>query len=381
MLSESNYVPNLDHFLSWQRIFAIGNWCISVIVFWMLKTYVDQLADTIREEIGKGRWAGDMPGHKNLASELGANSRTVARALEQLEKEGLVQSQGPGRRRKIVPTKARVAVREVKMILYERGDASDSAIRELRRRLENAGYPFSFAPKSLNELKQDPLRVAKMVEMHPTALWIVLAGSRSVLEWFSDAKISALALFGRVGGLSMPGAGIDSFVALQEGLDCIFRLGHKKIVMLTRKERRIPELGRHEQLFLEELKRQGFSSSAYNLPDWEESAEGLRRCLDRLFAFTPPTALFIQDAQLFLAVSRYFSAKRGKDFRQVALIAMDYDPRFEWCDPPVAHFRWDEQAVVRRVVRWVDRVAQGKEDRREFVTPTKFVGGETLPKA
>lgn len=82
MLSESNYVSTLDHFLSWLSIFALGDWCISVIVFWMLKSYVDQLADTIREEIGKGRWAGDMPGHKNLASELGANSRTVARALE-----------------------------------------------------------------------------------------------------------------------------------------------------------------------------------------------------------------------------------------------------------------------------------------------------------
>ena len=346
----------------------------------MLKTYVEQLADTIRGEIEKGRWSGDMPGHKNLASELSANSRTVARALEQLEKECLLQSQGPGRRRKIVQTNARIATREVKVILYERGDASDSAIRELRRCLENAGYPFSFAPKSLNELKQDTARVAKMVKMHPTALWIVLVGARPVLEWFSEAKIPALALFGRVAGLAMPGSGLDSLVALQEGLDCLFSLGHKKIVMLTRKERRIPELGRHEQLFLEQLKSQGISSGTYNLPDWEESAEGLRRCLDRLFAVTPPTALFIQDAQLFLAVSRYFTAKRGKDFRQVALIAMDYDPRFDWCDPPVAHFRWDEQAVVRRVVRWVDSVAKGKEDRRQYVTPTKFVGGETLPR-
>lgn len=349
----------------------------SLIVF---KTYVQQLADTIRAEIGKGRWSGTMPGRGILASEFSVNTRTVARALEQLEKEGLLESQGPCRPRKIVQTEARVAAREVKMILYERGDASHSIIRELRRCLEGEGHPFSFAPKSLNELKQDPARVAKMVEKYPTALWVVLAGSRPVLEWFSEAKFPALALFGRMAGLSMPGSGLDSLVALQEGLDCLFSLGHEKIVMLTRKERRIPELGRHEQLFLEELKGQGFSTGAYNLPDWEESAEGLRQCLDSLFAVTPPTALFIQDAQLFLAVSRYLSVKRGIDFRQVALIAMDSDRRFDWCDPPVAHFRWDEQAVVRRVVRWVGSIAQGKEDKRQYLTSTKFIGGETLPR-
>jgi DNA-binding transcriptional regulator YhcF (GntR family) len=265
---------------------------------WQKKTTTEQVAAHLRNEILKGRWTEYMPGRDKLAKELAVHSSTVERALEQLEKEGLLQSQGPGRRRKIVQTEAHAAAREVKMILYERGDASNSIIRELRRCLEGAGHLFSFAPKSLNELKQDPARVAKMVEMHPTALWIVLAGSRSVLEWFSEAKIPALALFGRTAGLSMPGAGHDSIVAMKEGLHGLFGLGHEKIVMLTRRERRIPQLGPQEQIFLEELKGQGFATGAYNLPDWEESAEGLARCLDGLFSVTPPTALFIQDAHV-----------------------------------------------------------------------------------
>lgn len=347
----------------------------------MLKTYPEQIAASLREGLREGRWTGTMPGCDRLAREFNASSRTVVRALALLEQEGLLESQGVGSARKIVQMKSRVTLPQVKMILYERADATNSMILELRRRLENAGHRFSFAPKSLQELKQDPERVGKMVEKNPNGLWIIVAGPKPVLEWFVKANIPAFALFGGIVELlPIAGAGTASLAALREGLHLLFKLGHQKIVMLTRKERRIPKLLKTEQVFLEELKLQGISSGSYNLPDWEESAVGLRQCLDRLFALTPPTAILIGDTQLFLAVSKYLAMKRGKGFRHVALISMDPDPCFDWCDPPVAHFRWDEQAVVRRVVSWVGNMTRGKKDLRQVKKPSKLIGGESLPR-
>jgi DNA-binding transcriptional MocR family regulator len=61
-----------------------------------------QLADHLREGISRGRWTGTMPGRDRLAHEMEINPKTVEAALNLLENEGLLASQGPVRRRKIV---------------------------------------------------------------------------------------------------------------------------------------------------------------------------------------------------------------------------------------------------------------------------------------
>ena len=59
-------------------------------------------------------------------------------------------------------------------------------------------------------------------------------------------------------------------------------------------------------------------------------------------------------------------------------VRADPDPGFEWCRPPVAHIRWDYRPVVRRVVRWTNNVALGKDDRRQSFTKAEFVDGGTI---
>ena len=69
----------------------------------MLKTYtlVDQVAMHLREEISRGRWTEFIPGRDVLVKELGVNGGTVGRAIAQLEKEGVLEAQGKGKRRRV----------------------------------------------------------------------------------------------------------------------------------------------------------------------------------------------------------------------------------------------------------------------------------------
>jgi hypothetical protein len=60
---------------------------------------------------------------------------------------------------------------------------------------------------------------------------------------------------------------------------------------------------------------------------------------------------------------------------------MDSAPSFAWCEPSVAHIHWDARPVVRRIVRWIDNVARGKEDKRQTLTKAKFIEGGTIGKA
>ena len=62
----------------------------------------------------------------------------------------------------------------------------------------------------------------------------------------------------------------------------------------------------------------------------------------------------------------------------VSLVCTDYDPDFAWCRPSVAHIHWDYSPVVRRVVRWANSVARGKNYRRQTLSKAEFIEGGTI---
>ena len=62
-------------------------------------------------------------------------------------------------------------------------------------------------------------------------------------------------------------------------------------------------------------------------------------------------------------------------FREVQCVCMDYHPSFKWCRPQPAYYEWEPKSVVRRTVRWVDRVAQGKVAKSQQLIKAKFVKG------
>jgi len=232
-----------------------------------------------------------------------------------------------------------------------------------------------FAPMSLAELKHDPKRVAKMVREHPSGAWIIQAGSRPVLEWFSKSSVPCFAMFGTMQGLAIAGTGPDMLPALRQAIQSLTDKGHRSIVLLTREERRKPGPGMVEQVFLEGLEKRGIQTGPYNLPDWVETDEGLRACLESLFRVTPPTALIISDWILFLAVQNFIGRRKNPAMKEVALMCTDSHPSFKWCAPGIAHIHWDHKPMVRRIVRWAANVARGKDDRRQGLTVAKFIGG------
>ncbi|PXA04542.1 hypothetical protein DDZ13_05030 [Coraliomargarita sinensis] len=338
----------------------------------------EQVALYLRDEITSGRWQSTMPGIIAIASEFGVHRTTAEEALKLLEHEGLVMSQGAGKPRKITLAKTpegRAA--RVSVILYEREDALNRSITELRHQLLASGHSLSFAPKSLVELNHDPRRVARMVESHPAELWIIQAGSKPVLEWFAQSPYPALALFGRMKNVPIAGTGPDKIQAIRDAVQHLVAQGHRRIVFLVRAERRKPKIGTVEQIYLEQLEASGIKTGAYNLPDWEESPEGFHDCLDQLFRATPPTAFLVGDWMLFLTLQNYLGWVKKEESGEIALICTDYNPAFKWCHPPIAHVYWDHRATARQVARWVNKAAQGKNDHRQRMTKASFVRGAT----
>lgn len=345
-----------------------------------IRSASEQLADFLKEEIRCRTWTGTMPGESWMVTQLQVGRDTVRSAMAQLEEEGLLVSDGQGKRRRITMSEDAFSPRtiRVRIFLYEKQARGDIDNSSLLAQLLEAGFDAEFTSKSLKDLGMDVERVARHVKQNPADAWVVSAASLEVLEWFAGQPVPALAMYGRHYGLPIAAAYPVMVSGQTEAVRRLIGLGHKRIVMLAREERRKPEMSRPERLFIEELESAGIKTGDYNLPDWEESREGLSRLLDELFRFSPPTALIFQEAQLFIAARCHLADLGIVAPRDVSLVVAESDPSFGWCNPIPSHIRWDYQPVVRRIVRWARNVAAGKDDRRKVGTGSEFVEGGTI---
>jgi DNA-binding LacI/PurR family transcriptional regulator/DNA-binding transcriptional regulator YhcF (GntR family) len=341
---------------------------------------VEQLVAYLREEIREGHLSGTMPGMSNLMRKLGVGTKTVVAAMAELEREGILEGQGARRGSRIVASEvsgAPVSLR-VRILLYEKDDRKLEYLIDLRHELEEAGHHASFAGKTLIELGMNPKRVARFVEQTEADAWVVVAGSKEVLDWFADQAIPAFALFGRLEGWRIAGTGPKKSTAVIKVVERLVALGHRRIVMLVREERRKPMPGYIERVFLTELEARGIPTGNYNLPDWGKDMKDFHRGLDVSFQHTPPTALLLSGIHLFIAAQQHLALRGIVAPRDVSMICLDPEPAFAWCDPSVAHIDYDSKPWVRRMVKWTNNVAKGKDDRRGTPTPARFVEGGTI---
>lgn len=266
----------------------------------------------------------------------------------------------------------------VRIFLYEKIDRGRLDMSSLIAELLAAGIDAEFTVKSLKELGMQVNRVARYVKQNPADAWVVCSASREVLEWFAEQSTPSMAMYGSNHGLTLAAAFPMMTPGQTAAVRRLIELGHKRIVMLAREERRKPKPSLPEQAFLDELESAGIKTGDYNLPDWEESREGLRHLVEELLRFSPPTALIFQESELYIAVKSHLSDRGYISPRDVSLVVADADPSFAWCHPIPSHISWDYRPVVRLVVQWVKRVAQGKADQRKIGIKSEFVEGGTI---
>jgi DNA-binding LacI/PurR family transcriptional regulator len=342
-------------------------------------TVTEQVAQALREGLGQGRWQGTMPGRNRLAAELGVNHKTVKSALAMLEREGLVEARGPGRERGILREAPPLPkTRRVMILVYEKSDFHTDYLVEILHRLQAAGHWAGFATKTLCDLGLNVGRVARFVANTEADAWVVVAGTRDVLEWFASQEKPAVALFGRLRQIPIASIEPEKTSALLELVDILVRLGHRRIVMLGREDRRKPTIGAFEQAYLDRLKTHGIRTGKYHLPDWGNDPDTLGKSLISLFRHSPPTALIVDDTLLFPAIIHHLARLGISAPNQISLACTDSSGAFEWFRPTVTHIAWKHSAVINRVVGWVKQLSRGKNDRRLTLIRAELIPGGTI---
>jgi DNA-binding LacI/PurR family transcriptional regulator len=343
-------------------------------------TITEQIATHLREAIQTGHWVDKMPGRDALAADLGVSPRSTQKALKILEREGLLVPQGQGRNYKIQLPEEGLEVRpmRVAMLVFKQADKNDAFIIELRHQLDDAGHITIFPYEGSQDLGMDVKRVERLVLKTRADVWLVFSASRRILQWFVDHNIKVFALAGRRFNVPIAGTGPNKVPLYNEVTQKLISLGHQRIVMVCSKILRYPAPSKTAREFVDTMETNGIRTGSYNLPDWEETAEGFNELLDSLFRATPPTAMIFDEAFQYYAACHYFMHCNLRVPQDVSLVCSDADPGFNWCRPSVAHFFWDYQPIVRRIMRWMENISRGVDDRRKSFTKAVFVNGGTI---
>lgn len=343
----------------------------------------EQVAAHLREDIASGRWADYLPGRDFLAADLGVSPRSVQKALDLLENGGLLVPQGNGKRRAISMQAESLVAKPIRvgLMLFKRQDLQEEHWIEMRHQLEKAGHIPVVPSEGLQELGMNPKRVARLVGATKADAWIAAAASREILQWFADSGIKTFAFAGRRFEIDIAGTGPDKWLRYPEAVRHLTDLGHKRIVFLCQSQLRKPTPALSPRTFLKAMADAGIVTGNYNLPDWNESPNGFRKVLDSLFKTTPPTALLLDEPYLFHAAYHYLAQRGLRVPQDVSLICTDGSRGFDWCEPSVAHFAWDYQPAVSRMIKWVRNIANGVDDRRQGFTKSVYVKGGTVGRA
>jgi len=305
--------------------------------------------------------------------------------LKVLEGEGWIEAGGTGRRRRIVANPVKEPSRRclrVGIMLYDPLEDDDGhgvrLMSGIRRSIEALGHTCIFSDRCLAELKEDLPRISRHVNAADADAWIVLAASRTVLEWFVAQPFATYAIGGRFQDLAVACSATRIAPALESMVNSLVNQGHRRIVMLAptylRKPTPIPSIGRYLAL----LEEHGIDASEYHLPHFEDSAEGLEKCLNALFRITPPTALMVNQTTDCAAVF-FFLARRGLRVpRDVSVVLSIEEPVFRRCLPAIDHFRAPMKEHIESITRWVKGVAMGRPNKRQVILDAVYVPGGTV---
>lgn len=341
----------------------------------------EMTAEHLRAGLRAGRWRGALPGVARLATELDVSRDTVRAALRLLETDGLLGSGGPGRSRRVIANGAGSHPLRVGILQHdplEVQNITSHLLLQVQRDLGAKNHEVFFMRKTQVELQHNVRRIIRHLGENPADAWIVVAGSRELLEWIATQAVPSLALYGRAEGLPLARTGPLKAAVYADVTRHLLGLGHRRIVLIASQARREPNPGKSEQVFLDELTTHGILTGDYHLPDWEETPAGYSKLLERLFERTPPTALIIDGAAQFIATMEFLARRRIHVPEQVSLVSTDDDAALAWCHPGVALIKWDTAPIVRHILRWVAAVRKGTAERKTVNYPSEFMPGSSI---
>jgi hypothetical protein len=322
-----------------------------------------QLADRIEREIRTSVWADELPGKRTLADRYGVNVKTAASAIDLLCRRGLLGPARAGMGRAILPSSEISGARKKRggkrlLVIHQSGgglNLEDYGLGQLMAGCwekhegevawTSVDFPHCKSPGPLLDL---------LIQRHgPHALLLLSPGG----GWHRAA--AERLPFYMAGGpfeadlpLSLGACAIDHEV--KRVVKLLRDLGHRRILA--------PSGGRSERVWRSIV--DGLEADAGSKPDrgtWEDYCPRFPEHVPdawagywkKAFMRVDPTAVIVFDDTALLSLYGHCSSQGLRIPRDLTVVSMNYEPRFEWLMPRPAMMRYPLKPAVAHFQQWI----------------------------
>jgi DNA-binding LacI/PurR family transcriptional regulator len=344
---------------------------------------LEQACEYIRREAASSDWGDRLPTVRRLSKDLGIAQNTVLAAIRKLDTEGFFK--GSGRDRRIDLTKlpakkkgaARVAIIP-RLAFSESSPALQRSIARLRHHLEAEGR-IVIITRPQDSFDEDRGALMTMIGETGADLLIVFDAPHDLLEGLSRRGRPVLAVGGASSGLPVSSLYTDAGEATGAAVAALCNAGHRRIVFVTEQAMRERKDSRMTAAYRAALKQAGVTPGRYNMPDWEETPEGLRDLLKELFRITPPTALILSDHRVLLGTWAFLMERGLRVPADVSLVALEPDDiEVAWMLPEPGRIAVNYDSLGDMIQHWVESVSIGGAGPVALRQDALFFPGATI---
>ncbi len=339
-------------------------------------------AQSLREAMQAGHWQGYLPGERELCERLQVSRSTLRAALEELQREGVLEvAQRQRRRIKEGGVAVTTGHSHVIAILSERPLLAMTSsvvvmVDELREKLAHTGFTLEIhvSPACFSA---NPARALEaLTKRSPAAVWILFGSLAPMQGWFIRRRLPCLVAGSCAQGVELPSVDADYRAACRHAGAMLGRKGHRHVALIRpdgdfggdlESEQGMVEALHGSEVSLQVIRHNG-------------TPEHLCALLEKaLRSARPPTACVVARSMHVLTVMMYLM-QRGKRIPQdMAVVSRDDEIFLAHTVPAVTRYTSSPSQFARRVSQAARQLAEtGALPPKAIRLMPRLVKGETV---
>jgi DNA-binding LacI/PurR family transcriptional regulator len=310
----------------------------------------------LRQALADQVWEEHLPGERELCAQVGVSRPTLRLALEQIERDGLIEV-AHGRRRRIIAHASKVepaapGKKRICMLLPELGPVRlpfQSGIYEaMRQRLDQAGLRIETHVSAACGSTHPERALEKLVAQNPADAWLLVHTSPRTHHWFARHRIPCVVSGSCEAATALPSVDVDHGAACRHAVGVLVRAGRRQIALLTPRGSRPGDV-ESELGFQSAITAHGGGLRSAILRH-DDSVTGLIRTMDAAFLRrNSADAMIVARPSYALLALTYLQKKGTRVPKDVALIARTDDPMLDFATPRISCYRADAEVFGRQL--------------------------------
>lgn len=347
---------------------------------------VSQTVAFLREEIDRGVWSEWLPSERTLCESLQVSRNTLRTALEQLKREGVIDSKhGTGNRIKSRKNASGRGLRshDVAFLtpspLEQLRPTQTLWIDEMRAMLSERNCRLHVFHGQQYFRANPGAALQKLVRQNPHACWILMLSNENAQRWFEQKQVSCVVAGSVYTGIDLPFRDIDHRALCRHAAGVMLGAGHRKVALLIQKSRRAGDI-ESEAGFVEGVRLSSHAHAEVVIGNHEPNVTGICNALRRLMEQKiPPTALLVANPNHYLTVVSRLSQMGWQVPRDVSVVSRDDEPFLSYLVPTPSRYVINPHTLAKSLLRPViEQLEGGVVTHRAIRIMPDFVRGDSL---